>query len=95
MRLSNTYRKIIKKTFLKVFNEGSIYLFGSRVNDNARGGDIDLFLDVPYSQSLHKLKIQFLVELELALGEQKIDVVISRDKKRDIEVQAIKTVFLL
>ncbi len=35
-------------------------------------------------------KIDFLVQLKSILGDQKIDVVISRDKSRLIEQEAIK-----
>ena len=43
MRLTETQRKIIREAGLCHF--GIIpYLFGSRLNDVARGGDIDLFI---------------------------------------------------
>jgi predicted nucleotidyltransferase len=48
MRLTQNEKDSIKKTFLEVFGEGEIYLFGSRVDDSKRGGDIDLFIRLPY-----------------------------------------------
>lgn len=44
MRLTDHERDAIKKAFMETFEEGKIYLFGSRVDDSKRGGDIDLYL---------------------------------------------------
>jgi len=49
MRLTFHERNMIKKIFLEVFKEGSIYLFGSRMDDMKRGGDIDLYIKLLYS----------------------------------------------
>lgn len=60
-----------------------VYIFGSRVDNNRKGGDIDLYLktDMPASEIIRR-KISLLVELENILGEQKIDVVINNRTKR-------------
>ena len=90
MRLTDFEKDAIKKSFHKVFNEGKIYLFGSRVDDALKGGDIDLYLCPKESNGdMHKKKIRFLVELDLTIGEQKIDVIIARDKNRLIEKEAL------
>jgi len=44
MRLTEYEAASIKKAFAQSFEEGKIYLFGSRVDDAKRGGDIDLYL---------------------------------------------------
>ncbi len=90
MRLSTKEVKAILKTFREVFDDGKVYLFGSRVDDSKKGGDIDLYL-CPSKKydNLQKKKIEFLVKLEKLLGEQKIDVVFELDKKRLIEELAI------
>lgn len=89
MRLTPHERDAIKKAFHDVFGEGRIYLFGSRVDDNKRGGDIDLYLCPNcYSENMHQKKIAFLVKLDNAIGEQKIDVVIAKDPDRSIEQAA-------
>jgi predicted nucleotidyltransferase len=49
MRLSNKYKEVIKKYFFNIFEKGEIYLFGSRVDDNKKGGDIDLYLILIFS----------------------------------------------
>ena len=45
MRLSNQTQQIIRKTVAEIFGqEANIILFGSRVDDTAKGGDIDLLI---------------------------------------------------
>jgi len=83
----------IKQTFLDVFTSGYIYLFGSRVDDSARGGDIDLFIQTDNGKLINKIK--FLAILKEKIGDQKIDVIISKDKSRVIEKEALRTGVLL
>jgi len=91
MRLTNDERKAIKKAFKETFKDGRIYLFGSRVDDTKRGGDIDLYL-VPNEKfdNEQEKKIDFLIKLDEYIGEQKIDVIIAKDKNRLIEQEALK-----
>ncbi len=89
MRLKHKEIEAIVSTFEEVFKSGSIYLFGSRVDDALRGGDIDLYIDTDDKDNLFEKKISFLVSLKRKIGEQKIDVVISRDKSRAIEKEAL------
>lgn len=93
MRLSNFYIETIKLTGREIFGENvKIYLFGRSTDDAKRGGDIDLYLEVvdKNDPALFDKKIQFLVKLNKILGEQKIDVVIAKDKNRSIEQVALK-----
>jgi uncharacterized protein len=80
MRLSKTEIEIIKQVAFDVWgNETLIYLFGSRVDDSKKGGDIDLFIQTYKETSPRKImfqKAEFLAKLEILLGEQKIDVLI-------------------
>jgi predicted nucleotidyltransferase len=72
MRLSKSEQNIIKNTILGFDKDSRIVLFGSRTDDNKKGGDIDLLI---LSQKLtfdDKLKI--LNKLYVELGEQKIDL---------------------
>jgi len=80
----------IKNSFQEVFGKGEIYLFGSRVDDSKKGGDIDLYLVVKDKSDLFRKKLLFLAKIKKALGEQKIDVVFNIDENRLIEQEAKK-----
>ena len=90
MRLSQKYISVIKKYFKQFFKEGEIYLFGSRVDDEKKGGDIDLYLVLKEHHNLFEKKIKFLSRIKRELGEQKIDVVFNLDEQRLIEKEAQK-----
>ena len=92
MRLTDSERDLIKRAFLEVFGDGEIYIFGSRVDDTKRGGDIDLYL-CPARQydNERELKRKFQILLDEYLGEQKIDVVMAKDTNRLIEKEALRT----
>lgn len=81
MRLTKQQQEIIKQVLLKHFGKGSeLRLFGSRADDNARGGDIDLYIEPELcaADDIVEARLNALVELHLALGEQKIDLLINR-----------------
>jgi len=86
MRLSREYRKIIKENSTSVFGKNTrVYLFGSRVDDRKKGGDIDLFVETDDHKDMLGKKIQYIARLNMLLGEQRIDVLISKDRNRPIE----------
>ena len=88
MRLSRVEVETIKAAFTEVFGDGKVYLFGSRVDDSKRGGDIDLYLTLNEHDKLFEKKIKFLSKIKRRLGEQKIDVVFNQDGNRLIEKEA-------
>ena len=89
MRLRRFERDTIVSTFQSLFPLGdTLWLFGSRVKDNHRGGDIDLFIESTLDhESLFSLKIQFLNDLKTKMGDQKIDIVVR--SLQDEEILAI------
>ncbi len=93
MRLSKSEIEIIKSVASEVWgNKTRIYLFGSRIDDSKKGGDIDLY--VPLSeglkpQSIILQKAKFLAKLDLLLGEQKIDLLVRTPYNRNLPI--IKT----
>lgn len=95
MRLSSFEIRSIVSVFEKVFAEGKIYLFGSRIDDSKSGGDIDLYIETRNDENLVEKKIQFLMALEALIGEQKIDIVFHRDSDRPIEKEATSKGILL
>lgn len=95
MRLSINEQRLIKQSCRDVFSDNAkVFVFGSRVDDAKKGGDLDLYiipnLDIS-SENLYDKKIEFLSKLQLKLGEQKIDVILSKDKNRSIEKEAVAT----
>ena len=90
MRLSKEYINIIKNKFKEFFKDGDIYLFGSRVDDTKKGGDIDLYLVLKDHTNLFAKKLKFLSRVKRELGEQKIDIIFNQDNNRLIEQEAIK-----
>jgi len=74
MRLSTELRHFIKDYWLKKFPKATVYLFGSRVDDNKKGGDIDLLILNDEKISLSD-KTNFLSQFIINFGEQKIDLV--------------------
>ncbi len=90
MRLSSYELKMIQKAFFETFQNGKIYLFGSRVDDNKKGGDIDLYIIPKYKNRAKEDESKFLIKLYEYLGEQKIDIILAKDKNRLIEQEAIK-----
>lgn len=81
MRLTHTERDIITAAVRRHFGEDArVRLFGSRADDRARGGDIDLYLEVELTDAREVLqrKLALAAELHERLGEQRIDLVVHR-----------------
>jgi predicted nucleotidyltransferase len=76
MRLTALERHAIREAALRHFGVAP-RLFGSRLDDSRRGGDIDLLVEtrLPADQAVRH-KLDLLAELWLALGERKIDVLL-------------------
>lgn len=88
MRLSLSEVESILKASNHVFGtDVKIYLFGSRIDDHEKGGDIDLFIEYDGKNKFEK-KIDFLSKLQNSIGEQKIDVVFPSASDRLIETKA-------
>ena len=78
MRLTATQIDAIKTAAHTVLGEGAqVSLFGSRVDDTRRGGDIDLYITGTNLSMDAQLdaKLDLLVKLKQVLGEQRIDIV--------------------
>ena len=79
MRLTSFQQQTICNKARHYFgNMTQVWLFGSRVDDSKRGGDIDLYIELE-NQDISLIamaKLHFLRSLHSELGEQKIDVVL-------------------
>jgi len=90
LRLKDKEIEAIKKVANLIFKNPKIYLFGSRVNDNLKGGDIDLYIRIDYKPNLTD-DIKFLVKLKRIIGERKIDLIIDYpDRKKELIDEIIK-----
>jgi uncharacterized protein len=71
--------------------KAEVFLFGSRTNDSGRGGDIDLFIRSNETSLLNaREKVNFISDLIVLIGEQKIDVVL--DNRGLIDSPFLKTI---
>ena len=76
MRLNAEQVKAIKAVFcIELGEDTKVWLFGSRVNDAARGGDIDLYVETATSCSLEK-KLCLIRKIQQVAGFRKVDLLI-------------------
>ena len=77
MRLTSAEIDVLKTKLHTLSSQAKLYLFGSRVDDSKKGGDIDLLIldDTLSKKDLRTLRIDFFKNF----GEQKLDIVL--DKK--------------
>ena len=80
MRLSDQGINTIKSSLQQLDPEASVYLFGSRTDDTALGGDIDLLIDSKRFDN--KTKAAYRWALIAALGKQKFDLIVNSPKNR-------------
>jgi len=93
VRLKSWEIEVIKNNAKKVFGDDVIVkLFGSRIDDNKKGGDIDLYV-IAKNKSFEKQR-KFWALLQIELGEQKIDIIYNEDKNREIEKVANQGIIL-
>mgnify|MGYP001806202911 CR=1 FL=1 len=89
MRLTPIEQETIHESIASIDPDAEIYLFGSRLDDQARGGDIDLFV---LSHRIDLMgKLDLLARLHRTLGEQKIDLMIEPDASHPLARIAVKT----
>lgn len=78
MRIKKEEADFIRQKVKQFFDDKtSVYLFGSRADNNKKGGDIDLYIETKIKEGLYERKIKLLAALEKVLGIRKIDVVIN------------------
>ncbi|MEY4427147.1 MAG: hypothetical protein RL535_1445 [Pseudomonadota bacterium] len=93
MRLSQQEQQAVSQAIHEADMSASIYLFGSRVDDEARGGDIDLLVLSKKIKLLDKLSI--LSQLHRQLGERKIDIAVFPNAEAPFPQIAIQTGVLI
>lgn len=74
MRISQKEIDVLKNKLKNIADDARLYLFGSRVDDTKKGGDIDLLV---VSKNMKKKDIRSLrIEFYKYFGEQKMDIVL-------------------
>lgn len=92
MRLSKfEIESIINLASRHFGSEVQVFLYGSRTSNQLRGGDIDLYIRNTNGEHLNaRTKINFITDLILQIGDQKIDVVLDHpDKKNSVFFKTI------
>lgn len=90
MRLSKEQIKVIIQCAHRSFGEtAKIWLFGSRVDDNKKGGDIDLYIETDKETGIVAAKLEMLGFLQSVFGEQKIDILVKRGNQPSSAIQEI------
>ncbi len=93
MRITDFQVSRIRSESQRCFGlKSRVWLFGSRVDDSKKGGDIDLYVEPEIQDPvvLVDAKLEFMLEMHRVLGDQKIDVVLHRVHcKRDLPVYRI------
>jgi len=89
LRLSHREINIIISKAKLIFDDAIVYLFGSRTDDSKSGGDIDLYIVTNIKNNIFQKKLKLQIILEDILYKP-VDVIISQDKNRLIEKEALK-----
>ncbi len=97
MRLKKSDQAKIIQTLKGLLpRESQVYLFGSRVREETRGGDIDLLCILPSSQDIRPIKSQknqILESLKHEIGDRRIDlrICVESDFDDDPFLQSIRS----
>lgn len=76
MRLQSKEIQTIIRVAQEIYGDGvKVYLFGSRLYDSKRGGDIDLLVRTEGEKKGVLARIRMISRLKQYLGEQKIDII--------------------
>lgn len=79
MRLATETVQVIRDAVLRVDPQAEIWLFGSRVNDAARGGDIDLLIvsdRISFSD-----EIRLRTDILDRIGWQRLDLIVRKRER--------------
>lgn len=87
MRLTHNELIAIREEIFRADPLGKIYLFGSRVDDNRRGGDIDLFVESSFRLPMRD---KLLLEHRISSAcDMKIDLLFKSPEDEDAPIYEI------
>ncbi|MFH1563310.1 MAG: nucleotidyltransferase domain-containing protein [Nitrospirota bacterium] len=78
MRLKENEKQVIIQAVKSIDPQAHLYLFGSRVDDSRKGGDIDILIFSDKMNYDNKLNIK--KDIFTVIEEQKIDLFVSKDR---------------
>lgn len=88
MRLTDNQIQIIRQL---AGNQSRVRVFGSRLDDNAHGGDLDLMLEIPEPEDNPALMAaQMSAQVSRAMHGRKVDVLISAPNLRRLPIHDIR-----
>ena len=91
MRLTSTQIQAIRSTVHTVFGEGAqITLFGSRVHDDQKGGDVDLMVEMPQDiADPAVMAARLSSRVSRAMYRRKVDVLLKAPNLQDRAIHRI------
>ncbi|MEY2343325.1 nucleotidyltransferase domain-containing protein [Acidithiobacillus sp. IBUN Pt1247-S3] len=91
MRLTPEQVAIIRQSTAANFGpEARVWLFGSRVDDNQRGGDVDLLVETAQDiQEPAWASAQLAVQISRQLDDRSVDVLLSAPNLRQLAIHQI------
>lgn len=76
MRLSKREIEVILQVAEDIYGtDVKVYLFGSRVDDSRRGGDIDLLVRTTSQKKGILDRVRMAARIKSLIGDQKIDII--------------------
>lgn len=88
MRISQEQASMIRKLVQQSLGEESkAWLFGSRVDDAKRGGDVDLYVETKQACDL-STKLSLMSEIQKYTGFRKVDLLIKTDADPERPIHA-------
>ena len=93
MRLTAQETTAIHDAVNRHFGDSAeVWLFGSRVENSRKGGDIDLYVetDLTDGDAIFRKRIKLLAELSRPLAERKVDLVVkSRGSQQNLPIYQV------
>ena len=86
MRITNNEKEQFISLARQNFGaEVRLYLFGSRADDQKKGGDIDLYIETDAAVDMQQ-RLSFLVDVEKQVTTRKVDLVIKTPDSKDMPI---------
>ena len=95
MRLSKREIEVILQVAEDIYGtDVKVYLFGSRVDDSRRGGDIDLLVRTTSAKKGILDRVRMASRIKSLIGDQKIDIIGDYEDNQVVQ-EALKNGILL